>query len=315
MKLAYNTCMDEDDLRKLGVTPMTKLLDELSGAFGGEDWSQPLVFANLIRPSSLVSVYVASDLGSPEKQVVYLNSVARSGAGLSLPNRDISTNTSMLMEEYVPIAANILRAVLPGNVSADAAEQARGLIRFEADLAAISPPASASFYEVATRASFSEADALAPHLGLSKLYAALAPPDTPSFDLLWNKAYIGNLSRLLEATPRSAVQGYMTWRVILATQNLVLSANHDIFEPFTATASRASPPPRQNPPPAAHMPSLGAGQPRLDPLALLRRALLLAARLRPRQPSHCRRTHRLHAEIKHSALAGPADARQGDREN
>jgi len=252
MKLAYTTCMDEDGLRKLGVTPMTKLLDELDGAFGSEDWSQSLVFANLVGATSLVSMYVAPDLDSPEKQVVYLNSEVGSGAGLSLPNRDFYTNTSMLMNEYVPIVANILQAVLPGNLSADSAQQARDLVRFEADLAAISPPASAGFYDVATRASFSEADALAPRLGLSKVYTAFAPPDIPPVDLLWNRAYIGNLSQLLDATSRSAIEGYITWRVILATQSLVLSDDHNIFEPFNALRNRlqgivtteTAPPPR-----------------------------------------------------------------------
>jgi len=235
MQLAYNTCMDENELKKLGVAPITNLLDELRRTFGGDDWSQPLLFTSHIGTNSLVLMYVASDLDSPDVQLVHLNP----GAGFSLPNQDLYTNTSMLMDEYAPIVASILQAVHGnGSATANFTEQARQLVKFEADLAAINPPRSTSFYELATKASFPEADTLAPRLGLTKVYAALAPPSIPPGpgNLLWDKAYTGNLNQLLETTPRSAIEGYFTWRVILATQSLVLA--DEIFQPFTTLRNR-----------------------------------------------------------------------------
>ncbi|KAK0633891.1 hypothetical protein B0T14DRAFT_599069 [Immersiella caudata] len=229
MKLAYDTCMDEDGLEELGVTPLTKRLNDLQGAFGGSDWSQPLLFTSLFNAASLISMYVATDFEDPDVQLVYIDT----WSVLSLPSKDVYTNTTMLMGQYVPVVAEILQGVRGGNAASNFTEQARELVKFEAELAAISPPRSASFYELATKASFSDADALAPQLGLPKVYSALAPPHVPPGDLLWNMAYIGNLSLLLDKTPRSVIESYFTWRLILGARDLVLARPTDIFQPFT----------------------------------------------------------------------------------
>ena len=230
IKLAYNACMDEDGLEKLGIAPITDLVNQLGETFGGDNWSQTLLFTELLNIWTLVSPVVSPDYNIPERQIVTLNS-AESTVGLSLPSRDFYTNTSMLMDEYVPIVANILGAVLGnGSTSDNFTERARQLVVFETRLADISTPKSVSFHEVATKGSLSEADKLAPQLGLLEVYAALAPPDKPPGDILWNKEYIGNLSRLLEDTPRSAIESYFTWRVILETKDHVLA--NEIFHPF-----------------------------------------------------------------------------------
>ena len=234
LKLAYNTCMDEDGLKELGVSPIINLLHGLEETFGGDDWSQPLLFTSLLNTASLVSMYVATDFENPDVQLVYIDT----WAVLSLPSKDVYTSTTMLMDQYVPVVADILQAVHGSSSATNFTEQARELVKFEAELAAFSPPRSDSFYELATKASFSDADAVAPKLGLSKVYSALAPPDVPPGNLLWNKAYVGNLSFLLDKTPRSVIESYFTWRVILGTSSLVLTSPTDIFQPFTTLYNR-----------------------------------------------------------------------------
>ncbi|KAK0640572.1 hypothetical protein B0T16DRAFT_514442 [Cercophora newfieldiana] len=238
LQTAYKACIDEETLKKVGLAPITDLLDRLKKTFGsdGDDWSAPSVFLQSIGASGLTYVYVASDLDDPDLQLLNLNF----GAGFGLPNRNLYSNASILETQYVPVVADIFKAVhRTGNNSGaalDFTEQARQVVKLEADLAAISAPSNRSFYELAAKITFSNASALAPGLGLPKIVSALAPPGYLPKDILLYPAYLSNLSKVLDANPRSAVESYFAWRLILASRNYVLA--DEVFQPYLTLRNR-----------------------------------------------------------------------------
>lgn len=55
------------------------------------------------------------------------------------------------------------------------------------------------------------------------------------------QAYVGNLSKVLESTPREAIEGYFVWRAVLAVRTAVLTTDDDdVFKPFNNLRQRLS---------------------------------------------------------------------------
>jgi len=148
MKLAYSACMDEDGLKKAGLAPIRNLVGRLRATFvGGDDWSAPTMFTHRLGTSTLIYAYVDSDFDDPDRQLINLNS----GPGLSLQRKDYYSNATMLENEYVPAMAGILQAVQQTNASSPAGnfnftEQARQVVKLEADLAGIAPAQNLEFF-------------------------------------------------------------------------------------------------------------------------------------------------------------------------
>jgi len=227
MKAVYNSCMDEDSIKKLGISPIVDLIGELRKTFGRDDWSAPILFAQRLGATSLTSVYVTNDFDKPDLQVV----VAEPTVGLGLQMPDFYVDTTMLTNDYVPVLANILRAVHPNDSSAtNFTEQARRLVQFETNLAALLPPDDFDFVEALTRVPTAKIDALVPRLGVSKIIAALAPPGIPSVEVLVYAPFLANLTKVIDAAPRSTVELLFVWRTILASRAYVVA--DEIFDPL-----------------------------------------------------------------------------------
>ncbi len=59
---AYNACMAMDDIRKRGLAPLEKMLDELTATFGkSPDWSDSLLYLTENGVRSMVSLGVGDD--------------------------------------------------------------------------------------------------------------------------------------------------------------------------------------------------------------------------------------------------------------
>jgi len=138
LKTAYNACVDVDALKEVGTAPVVDLLDELKKTFGGPDWSAPSIFVTQLGASALTGMYIVSDPDNPDVQIPNVNFDAWYG----LPGRvEFYTNASVV-EQYVPVVAGIMQAV-QGDSSGTAVnytEQARQIVKLEADLVAISSP-------------------------------------------------------------------------------------------------------------------------------------------------------------------------------
>jgi len=87
-------------------------------------------------------------------------------------------------------------------------------------------------YELASKLPLSKADALAPVLGLTKLFSAFAPPDLNISDInvLLYPPYQGNLTRVLSSHSKSTIEAYFAWAVILQTRTAVFA--DEIFAPW-----------------------------------------------------------------------------------
>ncbi|KAK4447204.1 endothelin-converting enzyme [Podospora aff. communis PSN243] len=228
LQTSYKACMDTDTLTKVGIAPIKDLLERLKKTFGGPDWSAPSIFVTQIGGSALTGIYIASDLDDPDVQLPNLQFSAWTG----LPRSDLYTNASVVQDQYVPVMAGIMQAVQGGNTTTNYTEQARQIAKLETDLYAISSPSNKTFYELASKLPLSKADALAPELAVTKLFAAFAPPNlTADIDVLLYTPYLGNLTKVLSSYPRETIEAYFEWAVILQTRHAVFA--DDIFAPYT----------------------------------------------------------------------------------
>ncbi|KAK0617740.1 hypothetical protein B0T14DRAFT_547414 [Immersiella caudata] len=200
LKKAHSACLDVEALRRVGIAPMIELLDKLKERFqsGDLDWSAPSIFVKQLGASALTSISITSDLENTDVQLPNLNFDGWYG--------------------------------LPGTV-ANYTEQARQIAKLEADLVSISSPSNKNYYELASKLPLIEADALAPELGLTKLFSAFAPPNISSdINVILYTSYYGNLTRILSSHSRSTIEAYFLWAVIIQTRTAVFAG--EIFAPY-----------------------------------------------------------------------------------
>lgn len=150
LKGAYDACMDEDAIKRVGVKPLVEILDEITGlfptqqiaflrsAFTSEDTDEMadtiLYLAKLGIPA-LISSGAGADDRDPNTVVVQVSSPWRIG----LPAKDYYTDDSIL-RKYEEALVQVMAALYPDQK--DGRDLARGVCGFEKKLAAASPNAA-----------------------------------------------------------------------------------------------------------------------------------------------------------------------------
>lgn len=150
LKDAYDACMDEDTIKRDGVAPLMKILDEIAGlfptpqvaflrsAFTSKDTNKMadtiLYLAKLGIPA-LISTGASADDRDPDTMAVQVSSPWRIG----LPAKDYYTDDSIL-KKYEEALVQVMAALYPDQK--DGRDLAHGVAGFEKELAAASPDAA-----------------------------------------------------------------------------------------------------------------------------------------------------------------------------
>lgn len=144
---AYDSCMNETTLQKLGVQPLVSLIDQLAASFPvAEGSDEPLEEADYAALSNTILllerigvpsfVYLGAGADDKNPDVVIIQA---SPAGLTLPSPEYyQDNDTVTM--YQAMLEEVFASLLPANTSKVSAELARSVVDLEKKIAEITPP-------------------------------------------------------------------------------------------------------------------------------------------------------------------------------
>jgi endothelin-converting enzyme len=142
--------MDEDEVKRDGVAPLMKILDEIAGIFptqkiaflrshltskDTDEMADTILYLAKLGIPALISSLVGADDRDPDTVVVHVLSPWRIG----LPAKDYYTDDSIL-RKYEMALMQVMAALYPDQK--DGHDLAHGVMGFEKQLAAASPDAA-----------------------------------------------------------------------------------------------------------------------------------------------------------------------------
>ncbi|KAI1460816.1 endothelin-converting enzyme 1 [Annulohypoxylon moriforme] len=222
---AYNSCMNETALQKLGVAPLISLIDQVASSFPvAEGVSEPVQQADYAALSETILLlekigvgsFVGLGAGADDKNpdVVIIQAYP---AGLSLPSPEYYQDDDTVAS-YQTMLGEVFAALLPTNSSrASAQELAQSVIDLEKKIAAITPPPEdqsdvTKYYNIVQLA---DAAKIGPAIGLDSIVKALVPENyTADSLLLAFPEFLSNVSQIISNTSKSTVQSYLVWKLV-----------------------------------------------------------------------------------------------------
>lgn len=137
LRAAYDACLDEDSIRKLGIEPISRALNETSGKFYEDSdsaLSNTLLHLAKLGVSAFVSTGTGADDKDPDTVVVSVSAPYRIG----LPAKELYEDEKVV-SKYEKVASQVISVLYPS--SARDSSVYRDLVEFEKRLAAASPDA------------------------------------------------------------------------------------------------------------------------------------------------------------------------------
>ncbi|KAG9234476.1 peptidase family M13 [Amylocarpus encephaloides] len=232
---AYNACMDEDAIKKVGIKPLRDLLIQVARLYPTEarhdnDLYETILFLTEHGVSSLVEFGVGADDKDPDTVVVSVQPPYRIG----LPAKNYYTDDDVL-KKYQDALTQTIDKFHPDNKNNK--EFSKEVIELEKKLAAASPDSEdrddvTQYYNPMT---LKEADGLAPQIHLAELIGKLEPTKVQTKGLIVSSpSYMSNLTSILSASSRGTLQTYFTWKAIQAYASYVEA---DEIKPYTRFAN------------------------------------------------------------------------------
>ncbi|KAI1107291.1 endothelin-converting enzyme 1 [Jackrogersella minutella] len=229
---AYNSCMNETTLQKIGVSPLVSLIDQVVTSFPiAEGASDPVGIADYAALSDTVllleklgvSSFVGLGAGADDKNpdVVIIQAYP---AGLTLPSPEYYQDNDTL-SSYQSMLAEVFASLLPSNSSrASAKNLAQSVIDLEKKIAAITPPPEdqsdvTKYYNIVK---LDDAGKIGPAIGLNSVIKALVPENYRADTLLLAfPEFLANVSAIVSSTSKSTVQSYLIWQLVNAYSDYV----------------------------------------------------------------------------------------------
>ncbi|KAI5863380.1 endothelin-converting enzyme 1 [Durotheca rogersii] len=248
---AYNSCLNETALKKVGVEPLVSLIDQVTASFpasgsdgklGEADYaalSNTILLLERVGASSFVSLGVGADDKNPDVVIIQA-----SPAGLSLPSPEYYQDDDTV-GAFQTMLGDVFANLLPKTASkASAEELAQSVVDLEKKIAGITPPPGdqsdvTKYYNIVK---VDDVGKIGPALGLDSVLRSLAP-ETYTVDsiLLAFPEFLGNLSQILKETSKSTIQGYLAWQVIDAYSSYIDSPEIQPILRFQNTLSGKDP--------------------------------------------------------------------------
>ncbi|KAE8452493.1 hypothetical protein EG329_000395 [Mollisiaceae sp. DMI_Dod_QoI] len=265
LKSAYDACMDEEAIKKVGVKPLTELLHQVAdffpvtesafstrtplGEIDSEDIAETVLYLSKLGVTALVSSGAGADDKDPDTVIVQVSPPYRIG----LPAKDYYSDSTVLQkyeETLTAIIANLhpdhkhenatvhtewMKVKGHENIAArgEGKNYAHDVVEFEKKLAAASPDAEdrddvTQYYNPM---SLKEAGSLTPQLHLSTVINSLTPSDYKTDRLIvTSPSYMANLSDVLSSTSKEVLQTYFMWKVVQAYASEIEA---DELKPYT----------------------------------------------------------------------------------
>ncbi|KAI3341518.1 peptidase family M13 [Ustulina deusta] len=244
MQESYNACMNEATLKAIGVGPLTELISKVAQSFpvsdetyDTEDILQPEDYAKLsdtillleqLQVTSFEALYTGADDKNPD--VVIIQAMP---AGYNLPSPEYYGDNDTV-KQYQAMLEQVFSSLLPTAASRkSAAKLAQSVVELEKKIAALTPPPEdrqdvTKYYNIVDVA---EVGKIGPALGLDKVVRGLAGAGyTPDTMLLAFPDFLGNVSQIVTKTPKSTIQTFLIWNLIVSYSSYVEAAE---VEPIT----------------------------------------------------------------------------------
>ncbi|GAW13144.1 hypothetical protein ANO14919_025220 [Xylariales sp. No.14919] len=235
MQESYNACMDEATLKSIGVNPLAELISKVAQSFpvgdeayDTEELVQPEDYAKLsdtillleqLEVTSFESLYTGADDKDPD--VVIVQAMP---AGYNLPSPEYYEDDDTV-KRYQAMLEQVLSSLLPtATAKKDATKLAQSVVELEKKIAALTPPPEdrqdvTKYYNIVEVA---EVGQVGPALGLDKVVRGLAPADhIPDTMLLAFPEFLGNVSQIVSNTPKSTIQTFLIWNLIVSYSSYV----------------------------------------------------------------------------------------------
>lgn len=237
LKDAYEACMDEETVKKLGPKPLTNILGEVQKRFplvasqpmlspqlrhqeplqqvSDNRLTETILFLMRNGVNSMLSLGVGADDKDPDTVIIQV-SPPRS---IGLPSKEYYNNTSV-MSRYQRVISHLL-AQVGGLVDAETSDRSRKLAKevvdFETRLAEASPNAEdaddvTKYYNIR---SLKETGSLLPELSFGYIINDLAPAGyEPDRLIVSSPSYLKVLSKTLRETSAETIQAFFIWKTI-----------------------------------------------------------------------------------------------------
>jgi len=139
LKAAYDSCLDEETIKKTGVDPLIEIMNETSRIFYSNSdaksaLSGTILYLSKLGVTALVATGTGADDRDPDTVVVSVSAPYRVG----LPAKELYNDANVL-KRYEEVASQVMSALYP--TSSLKLNDYHALIEFEKKLAAASPDA------------------------------------------------------------------------------------------------------------------------------------------------------------------------------
>ncbi|KAK5631306.1 hypothetical protein RRF57_007020 [Xylaria bambusicola] len=244
MQESYNACMNEATLKKIGVDPLTDLISQVAQSFPVDDaayeteelpqledyskLSDTILLLEQLQVTSFEALYTGADDKNPD--VVIVQAMP---AGYNLPSPEYYGDNDTV-KQYQATLEQVFSSLLPTTASKKSATKlSQSVVALEKKIAALTPPPEdrqdvTKYYNIV---SVTDVGKIGPAIGLDKVVKGLAPADyIPEKMLLAFPEFIGNVSQIVSETPKSTIQAYLIWNLILSYSSYVEAVE---VEPIT----------------------------------------------------------------------------------
>uniref|UniRef100_A0A8D8TP03 Endothelin-converting enzyme 1 n=1 Tax=Cacopsylla melanoneura TaxID=428564 RepID=A0A8D8TP03_9HEMI len=251
-KNLYASCINHDILQKRGEQPLLDLLDQFGGwpilkpdwNSKNFDWVILMGQLRLFNNDIFLSEWVGPDIKNSSEYIIQIDQ-----QGLGLPTRDYYLQPSNRV--YLDAYRNFLLTIvtLLGAPLANATTGAEEIIRFETDLARITPAPEnrRNVSELYKRMSVGQLRYRVPKIDWFRyLSIILDRPVSPQENVVnFAVKYCEDLVELLEKTPPRIVSNYLLWRFVRHRVNNLDDRFQDAKQKFYFTLfGREETPPR-----------------------------------------------------------------------
>jgi endothelin-converting enzyme len=231
LKAAYDACLDEDAIKKLGAAPLAQILNQVSQLF-----KQPNNYtkdAILFLAKNGVSALIATGIGPDDKDPDTVITQVSPPWSIGLPSKERYEDEKMV-KKYESVLTEVLSTLFPDH----SGEPFSTIVDFEKKLAAASPDTQEreditvgvkSILDLVTidqtqktynPYSLKDASNLTPQVELAAIIDELAPVKVERI-IITSPKYQKELASILNDTPKGVLQSYFLWKVIQSFQSYI----------------------------------------------------------------------------------------------
>jgi len=135
MKDAYDACADQETIKKHGVKPLVKILDEIKDLFSQSNSRPPVKDALLLLANYGVGAFAIAGTGADEKNPDNVVVAVYPPWRIGLPSKERYKDDA-LVAKYQDVLVKVLSALYPDQDTGSF----KGVVELEKKLAAASPP-------------------------------------------------------------------------------------------------------------------------------------------------------------------------------